>query len=685
MAQVQVGKRERAEELDTKLVIQTVNDLSTIVRAGNVLSAPTTEQQAANITNLYQIIQFVSGPKPPEKEAAKRQAYVAAIQALGKQEGAAEGSKDIAVKALQDALSGAIFNLYQMVLKAQEAEQELGIGKGAREVLDRTLAAIHAGFKEGKAEFAPYAQNAEVIPDIRVALVGAKTTTEVGKKETVVTAQPIKRIELLTHDLGPVRLLSGTKENTAVTINGDASPLLVAELNGSRTLAQDVVNDMANCYATLTNFPNNASKYKESATALYESLNQIPKDNEIWGNTDFTQAMAMLQNGNLADGLKKLSDASSALAGLYTSMSNLYVVSVSQRAVSVARAGVVNRFVFEDNNKAWAEFVAAARNKEKGEELKFDPHPLWVSLAFNYEQLLLSGQLTQLKPKMATDADGNLVVQRDASGNVIFERAVAAAEGRGDVFSIRPQMAFGLNSWGSPVEMIVHCDLNWQKWALSKEIEMADGTKQKLELKGPAKDQQVSIGLWGVEFRPLAMETFPGKGGNKSGVRLAVDRIGGGMVGLANPLGYITLSGTWMENSRLRLQSYITPQYSYFLEQHRIGAEILPLDLSIQFHKDWVIYGSPKLTYEYNFGNRSHTWEIAGTTSIRFGQQLPFDLNLTGGFLTEQGAEPGRGAPQTGTFAATLTIPASRIFDVWGGAVKARKERKLKDLTPKRE
>jgi hypothetical protein len=573
--------------------------------------APTARAAVNNSLRIWQIHQVVMGERPAEGDPMRR-VYDQAIARLGEGEG-----RNAAIGYLQRALVASLQRLQE--LQPQDTAA-LGDNAAACRTMLQRLNRGAAADETGYDEFVPHLS---MLTSLLGVTEGVAADAQVGPREVDqaarATALPI--IEMPMHDLGNITLLSRGSSESVVAINATPGPTTTA-LFGDAATAQAGVNAIANGYAVLANHPNDAAAQRAAATALFNALSAIPSGREIWERPGFQDAMRKLQSGDLSGGLQSLAGESS-LNSVFQSLNNLYVISVNQRAVAIMRAGVTVRYEFDENMQAFQEYMRGTRHGG------FEPRFIWTALGMYYEYLAMSGQLQQLQVDPATSELRTVGRQR--------------LTGSGHSVGLRPEIAIGTGvggeNWSTPMEIVIGATvIPYQQWSMSGNVAMTDGSTETLEV----GDEGAMLGLTSVEVR------FPGQEGNRGTVRLS--RVGVGVVPtleqdaagetsgvLMNPLAYITMEGNWMEGNRVRLQSTITPQYSYFLRQHRVGADIRPLNLSVYSGEEGQhrFFVGPGLRYDYNFGNQVHTFE--GYLGAGYSYRRQFQIDLRGGYLGEAG------------------------------------------------
>ncbi len=575
--------------------------------------APTARASVNNSLRIAQIHQVLLGGRPAESDPMRR-VYDQAIVRLGEGEGR-EGALGYAQRALVASLQ-----------RLQELQPQDAAALGDNATAFRTmLQRISRGASADEEGYSEFASHLAMLTALLGVTEGVSTDAQTGPREVDeaarATALPI--IEVPMHDLGNITLLSRGSQESVVAIN--ATPgLEMSAIFGDQAAAQAGVNAIANGYAVLANHPNDAAALRTAATALFNALSAIPSEREIWQRPGFQDAMRKLQSGDLSGGLQSLA-GESTLNSIFQSLNNLYVISVNQRAVAIFRAGVTVRYEFDQNMQAFQEYMRGTRHGG------FEPRFIWTSLGLYYEYLAMSGQLQQL--------------QVDPQTQELRTVGRTRLSGTGHSVGLRPEIAIGTGvggeSWAVPMEIVIGATvIPHQEWSMSGQVAMTDGSTETLEV----GDSGAMLGLTSVEVR------FPGQEGNRGIVRLS--RVGLGVVPtleqapggdttgvLMNPLAYITMEGNWMEGNRVRLQSTITPQYSYFLRQHRVGGDIRPLNLSVYAGEEGQhrFFAGPGLRYDYNFGNTVHTFE--GYLGLGYSYRRMFQVDLRGGYLGEVGGE----------------------------------------------
>ncbi len=493
------------------------------------------------------------------------------------------------------------------------------------------LTSIERGVAEDEKQIYTYLRPAvNAVTALMRTFEGGEVTSQVRIVDEVSSTEALPIVVPPLQDLGPIILVDNDKNESVVTINGEPPTVLVT-LFGDEANAQTAVNAIASAYATMANHPNDLAKQREAAQDLYNALNNIPSGREIWQRPGFQAAMRSLQSGDLQGGLQSLA-GESAFNAAFANLNNLYVISVSSRAVAVMRAGLTIRYEFDKNLQAFEEFRRLA---EKG---KFEPRVIWMALGLEYSYYLMSGQLSQLQ---STRSDtGEIGLQRVGGRRLT---------GVGHRLGVTPQVAVGTSFWGQPTEIVLHMTTGYDTNQVSATIQNEDGSSQELKVGSDG----MFLGVVGIETR------FRGKEGNINTIRM--ENIGVGNVGTKfNPLAYVTFSGNWAETNTLRIQTLLTPQYSYFLEQHRPGATLRPLDLTFAGHRDWTVYGGPGFKYEYNVDTQNNTYDVHGSVGVRYQRRAALDFRM--GYVTEAGGDELQRIPSTPYGSLNLTLNLPELF-----------------------
>ena len=587
---------------ENEKLLDTIKKLSLPMGPEHPTNAPTSAVQAENTLRIGQILAIVKAGRPIESDS-KREIYDAAIRTFG-----ASQAETILTSAHIDSIK----RLNKLVLAGGT------LGESGR-AIEAMLLPIDAGINSGDPIFDAYELSGRAIADLIVNARGGSAESLVRKEDKITEAIPLPLIEQPVRDLGPIHLVSSSKNESVVALNTESTPA-TNSMFGGQANAQEALRQLGNAYATLTNHPNDLAAQKDAAQSLYGSLKNIPEGKEIWNATThehFAKAMDYLSKGMLEAGLSELSQEP-AFNSVYGSLNNLYVISINQRAIAILRAGITVRYEFDKNMEAFEEFIRTSREGD------YQPRLLYLALGMHYEYLLMSGQLKQFQ--VVSGAQG--------TAGTIKEVGAQSITGTGSAYSLTPQLGIGASAWGAPMEIAISAQLGYQKWSM-------EAPKGQLNL--PEKlslgDEGIYVGLIGAEVR------FPGKEARKWPVRF--ERFGAGVVPTvsreadkaklqANPLAYFTVSASAQGNS-LRWRAEVTPQYSYFLEQHRFGVDVRPADFTIQAGSGFTIFAGPGFKYDYNASRGIHTLDGYGTIGLKTDVGVTVDIR--GGKVGEMGPD----------------------------------------------
>jgi hypothetical protein len=554
---------------------------------------------------------LVSGPRPA---GANQEAYDYSVSAFGSA-AAAKTAVETAIVDTMATLRASVDN------DSAAGNTEFFGGKDAQ--MKSVLEAWRAGIDSNQSDagLLPAANN---INRLLGRMAGAESTPVPKNKDTIATAGAFPMIEMPMYDLGTLHLLTGSDTRQVVLLDAQTTPTLNVLFGGAGN-AQSAMNMLANAYATMENFPGDASKQSTAAKYLYDALSKIPSRSDMWNNSthpEFAAAMQALARGDLRSGLDHLSKETGFNA-MYDSMDNLHVVSISQKAVARLRAGLTLRFPESINQQAFDEY------RTLGVSRVYPWQVLHWDMGFNYVNLLLSG----MEQTMRLDLQSNRMV---ATGS---PRPI---EGSGNAAEFRPAITWGGSMLGYPVESTLHGTAGYMWWKIQSQY-TANGNTQDIS----AESSNPYFGL-GFETR------FLGFTANRAGPKFS--RAGLGVFNL-NPYAYLTAAQIWPESNKWRMETSITPQYLMFwgkrmegfeektFYQHHIGADLRPLDSYHQSGPRWMLAFGPGLRYDWNTEQGVHTFEPYAHGSFMYDGGVA--LSLRGGYFTETGGDPWARVPST--------------------------------------
>lgn len=653
------------EQFDTEKMRETATTLSNLATASPFVIAENLQQQAANTLQIWQLVSFMD--TKPRKSDPNRAAYDEIVNTLGKATLTDEkGTPEQALAVLNAQLSRAVERLYNLTVyeKGKPENNIENLDAATKKSVLDMLSSLQDQPDYSPLQFAMEATDA--------AFRGYDWQREVAPPE-----RETQLVEFTAREPGAVRVIWGTATDATVAVSPVDDPFLNQTL-GSRESANGVLTGVANGYATLYNHKNDADRINAASQSLYNALNAINSyyqdlvnqgiltqedlNSTIVGKDSFKNALMHANRNQLSAALDDLMK-DPAFNVIFDAAKGIYVLDVSQRAVVISRAGIMCRHEFEKQNvEEFKMFIAGIKDGT------FSPTLLSYAIGLYWEQFLMSGQLRQLGP----DAEGTL--------RTLSKKAV---HGKGQAVTIPVEATFGFTLWHKPISTTISSSVIWQKYDLSTKMQLSDGTTQTL---GIPEHGDIYLGTTAFDFRFLERkETGPGGKGTKGvepqrfpwfrlesvkvgvvpqaglsiseaeGVKEKTSMLGAGY------LGGITLSRRWTkEGPLLRMESLVTPQYMYLLQQHFLNFNLRPLDLTFQLNPKWAVFGSPSFTYEHNFTGRTNRLEFGGTATVQYLRGI--GLTIGGGYTTERGGEPGRAVPSSGYVSATLDLTPAQFF-----------------------
>lgn len=587
----------------------------------NITNAQTGQLQAESVLRLDALLNLLNKGRPSSSDP-KREIYDSAVRNLG------QGNVDVAMGIVNRSIKDSLNHLVDLM-----KQPSASVGENQSDMVS-LLQRMDAGISKGEDPYAAFDSMGNTIASLLRTLRGGEAQAAPTQRDQTAAKRELPMIQTQLRDLGPVHLLSNSSNQTVVALNAQPSTSLIG-LFGNQTNAQNAENALANAYAVLANNPNNLSAQQAAAHQLHDALAKIPTNSAIWSSTghpQFTAAMNALAAGNLQQGLTSLSQET-AFNTVFGSLNNIYVVSVNQRSVAILRGGVTVRYEFDKNQEAFTEFMRTAQSGE------FQPRLLWMAMGLYYEKLLVSGELDRY------------AVQQGNAGSPGGLKKVSSQQltGTGDVVSVTPQIALGASAWGNPMEIVFHCNVGYQSYQLGTTIPNQGTVPQNISV----GDKGAYIGIWGAEVR------FPGREGERSMIR--VSRADIGAIGSPeNFFASVSFEGNWYEGNTLRIKSEVSPQYSYFLQEHRVGAEVRPADFTIQVNPNWTFFFGPGFRYDFDATTGANYLEGYGTLGFRFDRGVSIDLR--GGYLGETGGIAGERVPSTPFGALNIVITPEDIF-----------------------
>lgn len=595
--------------------------------ATNPMNVQSADVLTTNVLRTFQLLDLLRTPPAVPVSGAQaspeRQAYDSAISTYG--------SADAAIIAVETSLARGIRTLGQV------AQSREGMGTDAA-ALETRLRQVNRAIGNFEASTRMEGSQDAIACLMRM-MQGGRVCTETTPVRSR-TLDPhsaldeLPVIEMLPYDFGSQFFLSGFNNGQFVMAEPSTTPILNS-LFGGADVAQNAMNVWANSLETLMNSPNDPAAIANAAHALHGALSQIPSDKQIWQLPQFNSAMSALASGDLRGGLASLRSMPQMNA-VWSTLGNLNQLQLSQRAVARIRAGFILNFPDGTNP---AEFLSFRRGTE-GRAYAWDV--LRYQIGGNYTNLLMNGRL------QAYTLDFNTFALSPAG-------PARAVEGQGHAVDGMAGITFGGTMFRDPVEATLSARLGYLWWNIST----ADDQGRTLE----AKDGS----LYGMLNFDVARVGYEGR---NSAFRLS--RWGLGMFNL-NPYAYFTLTGRSFEGNSMRIEHHLTPQYLMFwgrrqdgmsedlFYQHRVGADLRPLDFTIQRGNGQTWYAGPGVHWSWNTEQSIHSLEPYGHVSYRW---VPGGLALDArvGYYTELGGDSSFRAPNTVTGSLNIVLTPAEWF-----------------------
>ncbi|MCI0504400.1 hypothetical protein L0Y65_06890 [Candidatus Micrarchaeota archaeon] len=453
-------------------------------------------------------------------------------------------------------------------------------------------------------------------------------------------APALPPIEAIPDYFGSEFMLSGFGQGRFVMADPASTPALNSMFGGSG-IAQGALNTWKDALEVLTNSPNDPAAQASAAHALHSALSQIPQDKEIWTRPGFNSAMVALNQGDLRGGLAALR-SEPAFNAVWSTLGNLNQITLSQRAIARIRTGFQLRFPDGTNPQ---EFLSFRRGTE---DRAYPWDVLYYHVGANYTNLLMSARL------QAYSLDIN-TFSLTPSGPAV------SVSGDGHAVDGMAGITFGGTMFRQPVEATLSARLGYLWWA----IQAPDQQQRMLSVNDGT--------MYGMLDFNAAMVGYEGR---TNAFRLS--RWGLGIFNL-NPYVNFTLTGRSFEGNNLRLEHSITPRYMLFwgrrqegLEnplffQNRVGADVRPLDFTIQQSSGLTWHAGPALSYNWNTEQGIHSFEPYAYGSLRWAAGgLGIDARV--GYIAEAGGPEAYRAPSTVTGMLNLILTPAAWFSGGSGA-----------------
>lgn len=646
MAQAQ-KEPERAEATDVEKTIAFIRllDPEKSISATHPTKVPGPSALTDNAVKMQELMDIL---REEPSEGDRKEIYDATVSIIGKEDA------EQAMRALERMLIGTLQSLEERA-NTGKASSRGGFGDNAGK-LETLLNKIQKGTVEDPDTYAVYEPYLGEVSTLLIVLKGGEAklgTREVDKPKE---KPPLPAIMEPLWGKSAVHIMSAGENEAKINIEGEVTPAMLSLLDNNQAFADNVIDSYKNAYKTLIESPNDATAVRNAAFALADALGNIDSNKEIWEHQNFKDGMAALRRGDLRTGLDLLSKENS-LRSVYDSLSNFYVMTVNPRSIAVLSAGLNLIWQFDQNMQGFQEIISGAR---KG---KLDPGFIYAGAMYQYQRILLSGQLRHFK---ASVEGGDFKVE---------EVKRISSEGEGDVHAVTALGSLAFTAWAQPVEVIFHGTFGHRKWEVGATVETDEGAERMT-----VGDKGGYVGILGAEAR------FPGIAGERWPVR--VDTVGVGvlpqrkteMAGViakkeditVGPMAYVGISLVDTQaGNNVRYQFRATPMFSYFLEQFRVGGELRPLDFTIQASKDIAVFIRPGFRYEYTVEGKAavegesktggqHLLEGRASVGARF---LPgFETEITGGVIGEVGGAKEERLPTSGFGGLNITLTPSEWF-----------------------
>ncbi|MEW6722718.1 MAG: hypothetical protein AB1324_05640 [Candidatus Micrarchaeota archaeon] len=308
---------------------------------------------------------------------------------------------------------------------------------------------------------------------------------------------------------------------------------------------------------------------------------------------------------------------------------------INPRAVVPFSGGVSATYNIAENSHPFFRFMVSPGRRD------FSIRPLSYTLALQYDHFRFR----------------DLVTHRDETSGNHEERP---AEGTGNAISLTPAISLGAGLRGVPMELILYGNFGFRNWSSRQTMSFSDGTSDSVGM----SSSEGYVGLYGIELRFPTVPCEPA-------FPFRLERLGIGAFGdIQNVLAYLTVSGNYLANHRMRLRTMLTPQVTNFAGEVNAGGELIPLEMTFYLPHGLVSI-APGMRAEYNFASKSPVIEAFG--DLRYFPFHSFGIALRGGWLGDVSGNPHpEGEPSSAFGSLNLifnidgTGPAGGRFDVAG-------------------
>jgi hypothetical protein len=275
---------------------------------------------------------------------------------------------------------------------------------------------------------------------------------------------------------------------------------------------------------------------------------------------------------------------------------------VNPRAVTPFNGGSSVTYVFGDAASSFYEYVARPEG----------------NFAARITAMTLSAQYDYFRFKDVATATGE-------------ERELV---GEGHAGSLTQSLAISAGISGIPIELVPYMNFGYRSWGLGDNIMLPGGESESVSL----GSSEPYVGIYGLEIRFPSLPCEPA-----SPIRF--ERLGLGAFGEpVNFFAYFTLSANYLANHRYRVRTLLTPQFTNFVSEPAIGAELLPVESTFYLEHGFISF-APGLRYEYAFPRRASVIEAFG--EVRYFPRHAFGMAARAGWIGPVGDHNPEGEPSS--------------------------------------
>ncbi|MEW6722608.1 MAG: hypothetical protein AB1324_05075 [Candidatus Micrarchaeota archaeon] len=630
---------------DAQQLRQAVTALSGNVQADtHPTNAQSADALSANFVQIYEIREIVL--HPPAEGAAMRAVYDAAIGAWSNRDGA--------VRALDSMLVRAVQNLHAKMVRGDNPSLESGAA------LEPRLARIDRGIACGHGDYFDLEPDGGVdVAEILRVVRGGQLSASPRQTDPASGIDSLPLIGVLPFDFGSQFFLTGLGERQFVALSASSTPTLNS-LFGGQDIAQGAMNALVNGYTVLADPSASFQAQQAAAGDLFNQLNRIPRDKEIWNaslHPHFAAAMNALQRGDLRTALSELSQET-AFNSVYQNLGDIHQITVSQRAVARLVTSLWFRLPERENITEFEQYRRGSRI------LPYSWDVLHYDFGATYTNLLVAGrdQPYRIDPRTNSLA---------ASG------PARPVEGDGHAIDVGASVTWGGSMLQTPIEATLMGRLGWLWWNIETQAQV-NGRSETLSAQSNSP-----YGMLNFDVAVLGYE------GRDPSFRIP-SRFGLGLFNLY-PYVYMGMRQRWTEQNRMRIETHLTPRFMLFWGQRReivdgalqdnvffqprVGADLRPVDFTIQQSRNHTWFFGPGLQYDWNLGpvvdggsvgRTVHTLEPYVHFTYQYARGFSVDARV--GYLMDVGGDEANHLPTwpggPGALAGTLNIVLTPAY--WG-------------------